>query len=132
LVAAVQRRNLNHWHDDDYHHHHDESLNTLHNYDGKKTTFWDTVSCSLVEVDWRFWGAYCLRHQGDHPSSPRKLSSSNSRSETTNLALERLAAVNKLVVCRFCWLHTVKLFTFRCSSLNIVAWQSINNEQSCP
>jgi hypothetical protein len=33
------------------------------------TAFWDTVPCSLVEVDRRFRGAYCLHHQGDHVPS---------------------------------------------------------------
>jgi hypothetical protein len=27
--------------------------------------FWDIAPCSLVEVDLRFRGAYCLHHQGD-------------------------------------------------------------------
>jgi hypothetical protein len=31
----------------------------------KMTAFWDIVPCSLVEVDRRFRGAYCLHHQGD-------------------------------------------------------------------
>jgi hypothetical protein len=29
------------------------------------TGFWDNASCSLVEIDSRFTGAYCLHHQGD-------------------------------------------------------------------
>jgi hypothetical protein len=29
----------------------------------KMTAFWDIVPCSLVEVDRRFRGAYCLHHQ---------------------------------------------------------------------
>jgi hypothetical protein len=29
------------------------------------TTFWDITPCSLVEVDRRFSGEYCLLHQGD-------------------------------------------------------------------
>jgi hypothetical protein len=28
--------------------------------------FWDTVQCSLAEVDWHFRGAYCFHHQDDH------------------------------------------------------------------
>jgi hypothetical protein len=28
------------------------------------TKIWDVVSCSLVRVDRRFRGAYCLHHQG--------------------------------------------------------------------
>jgi hypothetical protein len=31
----------------------------------KVTVFWDTAPCSLVEVERRFRGAYCLHHQGD-------------------------------------------------------------------
>jgi hypothetical protein len=27
--------------------------------------FWDVAPCSLVEIDRRFRGAYCLHHQGD-------------------------------------------------------------------
>jgi hypothetical protein len=27
----------------------------------KVATFWDVTLCSLVEVDWRFRGVYCLR-----------------------------------------------------------------------
>jgi hypothetical protein len=30
------------------------------------TAFWNIPPCSLVEVDRRFGGAYCLHHQGDH------------------------------------------------------------------
>jgi hypothetical protein len=30
----------------------------------KITVIWDFVSCSLVEVDRRFRGAYCLHHHG--------------------------------------------------------------------
>jgi hypothetical protein len=26
------------------------------------------ASCSHVEVDWRFRGAYCIHHQGGHSS----------------------------------------------------------------
>jgi hypothetical protein len=26
--------------------------------------FWDIAQCSLVEIDWRFRGAYSLYHQG--------------------------------------------------------------------
>jgi hypothetical protein len=31
----------------------------------KVTAFWDSVMCSLVEVDQCFKDAYCLHHQGD-------------------------------------------------------------------
>jgi hypothetical protein len=31
----------------------------------KTTAFWDIAPCSLVEVDRRFRGAYCLLHHGD-------------------------------------------------------------------
>jgi hypothetical protein len=31
----------------------------------KMTAFWEIAPCSLVEVDRRFRGAYCLHHQGD-------------------------------------------------------------------
>jgi hypothetical protein len=30
----------------------------------KIRAFWDIVPCSLVGVDWRFRGAYCLHHHG--------------------------------------------------------------------
>jgi hypothetical protein len=30
----------------------------------KMIAFWDMAPCSLVEVDGRFRGAYCLRHRG--------------------------------------------------------------------
>jgi hypothetical protein len=30
------------------------------------TAFWDIAPCSLVDVDLRFKGAYCVRHQGVH------------------------------------------------------------------
>jgi hypothetical protein len=34
----------------------------------KMTVFWDVAPRSLAEIDGRFRGAYCLRHQGDeHP-----------------------------------------------------------------
>jgi len=32
--------------------------------------FWDIAPCSLVGVDWRFRGAYCLHHRPDG-GSPR-------------------------------------------------------------
>jgi hypothetical protein len=32
----------------------------------KMAVFWDVASCSLVDINRRFWGAYCLRHQGYH------------------------------------------------------------------
>jgi hypothetical protein len=31
----------------------------------KIAAFWDIASCSLVEVDRSFRGAYCLHHQGN-------------------------------------------------------------------
>jgi hypothetical protein len=31
----------------------------------KFSVFWDVLPCSQVDVDRRFWGAYCLHHQGD-------------------------------------------------------------------
>jgi hypothetical protein len=31
----------------------------------KMTVFWDVALCSLVEIDRRFRGAYCLHHQDD-------------------------------------------------------------------
>jgi hypothetical protein len=31
----------------------------------KMTVFWDVAPCSVVEIDRRFRGAYCLHHQGD-------------------------------------------------------------------
>jgi hypothetical protein len=36
------------------------------------TAFWDTVPCTLVEVNRRIEGAYFLHHQGDeaHDESP--------------------------------------------------------------
>jgi hypothetical protein len=33
------------------------------------TAFWDTASCSLVEVDRRFRGTYCLHHYPDDEGS---------------------------------------------------------------
>jgi hypothetical protein len=35
----------------------------------KMLAFWDIAPCSLVIVDRRFKGAYCLRRQGDGGSS---------------------------------------------------------------
>jgi hypothetical protein len=32
----------------------------------KMTVSWDVAPCSILEVDRRFRGAYCLHHQGDH------------------------------------------------------------------
>jgi hypothetical protein len=34
----------------------------------KIRAFWDMAPCSLVAVDRRFRGAYCLHHQGDESS----------------------------------------------------------------
>jgi hypothetical protein len=49
----------------------------------KMTSFWDMAPspCSLVEIDRRFWGSYCLHHQVDRRRDytapyPRMLSSS--------------------------------------------------------
>jgi hypothetical protein len=36
----------------------------------KITAVWDIALCSLVEVDWRFWGAYCFHHQGGRSTQP--------------------------------------------------------------
>jgi hypothetical protein len=33
------------------------------------TAFWDIGPCSLVRVDWRIRGAYCLSHQGSDAGS---------------------------------------------------------------
>jgi hypothetical protein len=30
----------------------------------KMAVFWDFAPCSMVEIDQRFRGAYCLHHQG--------------------------------------------------------------------
>jgi hypothetical protein len=30
----------------------------------KMAVFWDVMPCSLVEIDRRFRGAFCLHHQG--------------------------------------------------------------------
>jgi hypothetical protein len=35
----------------------------------KKAAFWDIASCSLVEIDRCFTGAYCLHQQGKRPVS---------------------------------------------------------------
>jgi hypothetical protein len=35
----------------------------------KIIAFWYIVLCSLVEVDWRYRGAYCLHRQGDDGGS---------------------------------------------------------------
>jgi hypothetical protein len=32
----------------------------------KMIVFWDVVPCSLVEVNRRYTGTYCLHHEGDH------------------------------------------------------------------
>jgi hypothetical protein len=29
------------------------------------TAFWDTWSCGVLKVGWRYWGVYCSHHQGD-------------------------------------------------------------------
>jgi hypothetical protein len=34
----------------------------------KMTVFWDVGPCSLVEIDRRFRGSYCLHHYGDRTS----------------------------------------------------------------
>jgi hypothetical protein len=33
------------------------------------TVFWDVEPCSLLEIDRRFRGAYCLHHQSDDEGS---------------------------------------------------------------
>jgi hypothetical protein len=39
----------------------------------KMTALWDIVLCSLVEVDQRFRGVYCLHRQRDHRQSSSRL-----------------------------------------------------------
>jgi hypothetical protein len=34
----------------------------------KMTDFWDVAPCNLIKIYRRFWGAWCLHHQGDHRS----------------------------------------------------------------
>jgi hypothetical protein len=36
----------------------------------KMAVFWDVAPCSLLDIDRRFRGAYCLHHQGDALISP--------------------------------------------------------------
>jgi hypothetical protein len=31
----------------------------------KVAILWDVTPCGQVEIDWRFWGTYCLHHQVD-------------------------------------------------------------------
>jgi hypothetical protein len=43
---------------------------SVHNYvHSNMTVYWDTAPCSLVEVDRRFRGVYCLHYQGDNTKS---------------------------------------------------------------
>jgi hypothetical protein len=44
----------------------------------KMTAFWDIAPCSLVDVDRRFRGAYCLHHQSN-PHRPLKRRSTPTR-----------------------------------------------------
>jgi hypothetical protein len=37
----------------------------------KIIAFWDMAPCSLIKVDRRFRGAYCLHHQGDDGGNTR-------------------------------------------------------------
>jgi hypothetical protein len=39
----------------------------------KMKTLWDIASCSLLGLDRRFRGAYCLHHQRDHASFQKAL-----------------------------------------------------------
>jgi hypothetical protein len=45
--------------------------------------FWDMAPCSLVELDQRFRGAYCLHYQGDDGGSTRPSETSVYFYETT-------------------------------------------------
>jgi hypothetical protein len=38
----------------------------------KMAVFWDFAACSLVEIDRRFRGAYCLHHKGDEDEGGSK------------------------------------------------------------
>jgi hypothetical protein len=49
----------------------------------KMRAFWDVTPCSLVGVDRRFRGAYCLHHQGDESSSPTRLHGATSQKALT-------------------------------------------------
>jgi hypothetical protein len=39
----------------------------------KVTAYWDMAPCSLVEVDRRFRGVYCLHYQGHFPEAIRHI-----------------------------------------------------------
>jgi hypothetical protein len=38
----------------------------------KTSVLWDISPCTLVGIDRRFRGAYCLHNQGDKPASPKR------------------------------------------------------------
>jgi hypothetical protein len=47
------------------------SVGEISGYHGDEyeDVLWDVAPCSLVEIDRRFRGAYCLHHQGDSHNS---------------------------------------------------------------
>jgi hypothetical protein len=51
----------------DWRYHRHENLKSL-----KMTVFWYVALCSLVEIDRRFRGTYCLHHQGPDDGTPLK------------------------------------------------------------
>jgi hypothetical protein len=90
------------------------------------TVFWDVSSCTHVEVDRRFTGAYCLHHQGDDGGSthlwnvshllcdymaqyPRRLSSSYSPPWEPEIFLVLCFPYTKCIQ----WTHKRKVVTVR-------------------
>jgi hypothetical protein len=53
------------------------------------TVFWDVAPCSLVEIDRRFRGAYCLYHQGRVEAVSTSETSVNLYKATRRNILER-------------------------------------------
>jgi hypothetical protein len=54
------------------------------------TAFWDTASSSLVEVNRRFGGAYCLYNQGDNHLSQNIIIFMLVAARTLNLTNKRI------------------------------------------
>jgi hypothetical protein len=54
---------------------------------------WDMAQCSLVELDKRFRGAYCLHHQGDQSRSMIV----NSRQRLEDITFQRKCDISSIL-----------------------------------
>jgi hypothetical protein len=57
------------------------------------TAFWHTTLCSLVKVDRRFRGAYCLHQGDDYPDDGDSTTSEMSATSRLQCVIPQMAAI---------------------------------------